>query len=98
MIELTQEQQDQLSTILPKINSLENELQQENPNIHLYLKDINENLREFPDLVHLLSDEQIAPIYSAMRQLTGVAIAVKVAKKSKKNNLLDDGSKVADLL
>src|SRR5690606_7622616 len=96
--ELDEEQQLRVSEILPKLKALEEALQTEAPGIENYIKDINNNLREFPELVHLLSDEQIKPIYSAYRAQTGVAIATKRAKTKKSGTKLSDGRSVGDLL
>lgn len=77
----TDTQSAQLAEILPKLESLRIALEEQNPNVRNYLKLINENLRLFPDLVHLLSDEQITPIYSALRAETQVFISAKESKK-----------------
>lgn len=95
---LTDDQSEKLDSILPKLTQLEQELNEENPEIDSYLKLINDNLRQFPDLVHLLSDEQIKPLYSAMRKKTDIQISVKANKKKGKAGILDDGRVVGDLL
>lgn len=87
------------SGILDKIAQLEQELQAENPNIQNYLRMVGDNLRQFPDLVHLLSDEQIKPIYDAKRQETQVEIVKKTAKsRGRGKSILDDGKLAGDLL
>jgi hypothetical protein len=96
--ELTEEQSLRVSEILPKLKRLEEELKTENPGIQNYIKDINNNLREFPELLHLLSDEDIKPIYSALKQQTGVAIMTKKSKSRKGDKLLADGRTAGDLL
>lgn len=96
---MSDEQTEKLNVVLPKIAQLEQELQEENPGIDKWLGDINKDLRQYPELVHLLSDEQIKPIYSAVRRKTDVKISVKAsrAKKGTKGKL-DDGRSVTDLL
>ena len=89
---------EKVEQILPLIAQLEQELQVENPEIESYLRKINHNLRELPDLVHLLTDDQIAPIYQAMLKKSNVVIEVKKSRAKGKKGLLDDGTSVADWL
>ena len=96
--ELDTEQQLQVSAILPKLDSLRQALETENDDIENWIKDINNNLREFPELLHLLSDEQIQPIYLAYKAVTQVQISTKKAKSKKGERLLDDGRMAGDLL
>jgi hypothetical protein len=70
-----------IEEILPKLAILQEALETNNPDIAGYMKAIKQNLSMFPDLVHLLSDEQIKPIYSAARAVSQVVIATKAAKK-----------------
>jgi hypothetical protein len=70
-----------ISVILPKINILREALLAQAPEIANHLKEINEDLRQYPDLVHLLSDDDIAPIYSAIMEQSNVEITAKAAKK-----------------
>lgn len=74
-------QAEKIALILPKLQSLQIALESENPEIRGYLKAIHTDLAQYPDLAHLLTDEQIAPIYSAIRQQTNVVIEAKAAKK-----------------
>jgi hypothetical protein len=75
------EQANKIAAILPKLQSLQVALEEANPNIHGYLKAINEDLRQYPELTILLTDEQIKPIYSALRAESQAVIAVKESKK-----------------
>lgn len=93
------EQAEKLDLVLQKLNDLEQELHAENPEIDRYLQLINEDLRQYKGLEHLLTDEQIKPLYAAMREKTDVKISVKASRKKKgSKGLLDDGKKVTDLL
>jgi hypothetical protein len=87
-----------VDSILPKIAQLQQALETEAPGIETYLQEINEELRTHPELTFMLSDEQIQPIYAAILKRENVAITVKQAKKKGKNDKLDDGRSVADLL
>ena len=95
---LTDSQSEVIESILPKIRQLEEELQAENPNIDEYLMMINRDLLQYPELTILLTDEQIKPIYSALREKTEVAITVKASKKRGSKGVLDNGKMVGDLL
>lgn len=78
---LTDIQSAKIEEILPKLAALQTAIEEQNPNIRNYLKRLNEDLMQYPDLVHILTDEQIKPIYSAMRAETQTFIAVKESKK-----------------
>lgn len=95
---LTPEQDNLMSSVLEKISQLEEELQAENPGIDQWIKDINSDLRQWPELTHLLSDEQRKPIYMALRSITQVAISAKKLKSRKVSNKLPDGRQVGDLI
>ena len=88
-----------IAKILPKIQLLTDALLAQAPEVRNHLLEINEDLRQYPDLVHLLNDEQIAPIYSALRQQTNVVIAAKAAKKpANKKASADDAAMLNALL
>jgi hypothetical protein len=87
-----------VADILPKIERLQSALEAQAPGIENYLSEINEDLRQYPELTFLLSDEEIAPIYAAILKKTNTVIAVKTAKKKGNKGMLDDGQMVADLL
>lgn len=77
----TDEQSEKIALILPKLEALQEAIETQNPNIRNYLKRLNEDLMQYPDLVHLLTDEQIKPIYSALRAETQVFITTRESKK-----------------
>lgn len=70
-----------VAKILPKIQDLEVALLSQAPEVAHHLSEINEDLRQYPDLTWLLSDEQIKPIYSALREMSDVEITTRAAKK-----------------
>jgi hypothetical protein len=88
----------QVEDILPKLENLRQCLEAEAPNIEQHLMEINNDLRQYPDLTFMLTDEQIAPIYQAILKKENIVIAVKQSKKRGSNSKLDDGRTVADLL
>lgn len=104
MSEPTPEQNAQLEVTLQYIAKIEEALLREDPEMPNYIKWINNEVRQYPELMHLLTDEQIAPIYQGIMKVTGVQIAVtksragKSTAKSKNTGLLDDGTSVGSLL
>lgn len=97
-VNLTEEQNQLLDTVIEKMQNLEAQLQEENPGIDQWVKDINSDLRQWPELVHLLSNEQRKPYYMALREITKVAISAKTSKSRKASNKLADGRQVGDLI
>lgn len=77
---------------------LENALRFQLPNVDNYLTEMNLQLREYPELLQLLADEEIAAVYSALRNKTNVAISVAKSKTKKSAGLLDSGESVGSLL
>lgn len=89
-----------LATILPMLASLEAELNKEAPDIKLWMYQLNNNLRMFPELVLLLKDEEIKPYYQAIQSQTMVAItkppkALKTPKVAKPKGAF--GAKMAGI-
>lgn len=90
-----------LEAVKADLELLEEELKVELPKISTQLERINKNLRINPELVHLLSDEQIAPFYQAYMRMAEVEKSVKPKAKGKGRKLKDadsDGNKFSDLL
>lgn len=99
----TDQNAEVIAKILPKLSILDEMLEAQAPGLKNYLLEINEDLRQYPDLVHLLTDEQIKPIYSALRAVTNTVITAKAAKANKevkgtKKVSADDGAMLANLL
>lgn len=82
----------QMEPILKVMRNIEAQLQCENPQIENYMVEINQNLRSFPDLIHLLTDEQIAPYYKAVLKQANIKLAPKQSKAAAKEviELTDD--------
>lgn len=99
----TDQNAEVIAKILPKLSTLDEMLEAQAPGLKNYLLEINEDLRQYPDLVHLLNDEQIKPIYSALRAVTNTVITAKAAKATKevkgtKKVSAEDGNMLANLL
>lgn len=80
------------------ISELEAQLVAEDPDIRTYLREINLQLRQFPELLYLLKPEQRAPIYRGLITVSEIEIVKAKAKKAGKNHILDNGKTVLDLL
>ena len=81
-----------MEPILKVMRNIEAQLQSENTQIENYMVEINQNLRSFPDLIHLLTDEQIAPYYKAVLKQANIKLAPKKSKAAAKEviELTDD--------
>lgn len=60
---------------------LQQALEQEQPGYKTILQDIHEKIRETPELLYALKDEDIAVLVSGLEKHTGVVIAEKKAKE-----------------
>lgn len=96
--ELSLEQKDNFTATVQQLRNLAAALETDNPGIDNYMRDINENLREFPELVYLLKAEEIAPLYKYIRQQTNIEISTKKNKKKGKNADVGGGKTAADFL
>lgn len=92
------EEQETLTACIAKCEELRTALLTDDPDMMGYLRQINEQMRQFPELVHMLTDEQIAPVYQAMMKRTGIAISVTKSKSKKSSGLLEDGRSLGDVL
>lgn len=78
--------------------ALESQLQEQHPDINNYLREINHQLRQFPELLYLLSAEQRSAIYRGLIHNSEIEIVKAKAKKAGSKAVLDDGRTVLDLL
>lgn len=69
-------------------------LQEEAPDLNVWMTKLNTNLRQFPELIHLLSDEQRAPLYRAIIKVSQIKVAppekIPKEKKPKKTKEVKD--------
>ena len=96
--EPTPELQPKLDDLLPKLQQLEQMLEADNPDIADFMKYINDDLRQYPELTYLLNDDQLSVIYRTVLKSTDTHLAVKKSKSRGKKGLLPDGQDPADLL
>ena len=86
-------QSQEADVILDKIAELSQALEENNPSIATYVKDIHRNLLQFPELVHILQPEQVQTIVKGIEQVNGEKIAEEAKPKtraSKKKESLAD--------
>ena len=70
--------------VIAKINELQVSLQERLPNYESLLHTIHRNLATDPDVVNILTEEQIGVIVAGLQKRTGVFIAAEVVAKVKK--------------
>lgn len=73
----------ELSDLLHYISSLSEEMKKEHPELPTYMQIIHKKIVEYPELVHLLTDEQIGVVYQAALKQSNI-ILVKVKEKTEK--------------
>lgn len=101
---LSEQQTALLNSAIFNCTKLQEALLQEDPNMPLYCKQINEDIRQHPELLHLLSEEQIAAIYQSVMKIATTKVEVsksrggKAGAKAKLTGKLDDGTDVLSLL
>lgn len=69
--------------VLEKLVSLEEALKANTPNIATLLRDIHAKLKADPDVVTILSEEQVAVIVKGLQKQTSTTIAATALKKAK---------------
>lgn len=84
--------------LVESLLELQAALLNEEPDFPVLLDKINKQLQATPELLHVLSDEQIQPVYTAAMKKTGTHIEVKSSKSKKSKGLLDTGQGLGDLL
>ena len=72
----------QHARVLEKCQELEEALSTDLPGFPYILKDIHETLRADPDVVTLLTEEQIAIIVKGLEKHTGIVVTPAKAKKT----------------
>lgn len=75
---------DQAYEVREKLAQLEQQLTEAVPNMATNLRDIHRILKQDPDCVTLLSEEECSILVRGLKKQTNTTIATKVAKKSTK--------------
>ena len=98
--EIELERSEALAVALDRVETLRTALEQQDPGMGTFLSQINQQLRKFPELVHILSDEDIAVVVQAHCHKKFDYLTKKESKpvRGKKVASLDSGGIVADLL
>ena len=89
-------QSQEADVIISKIEELSQALEENNPSIATYVKDIHRNLLQFPELVHILKPEQVQTIVKGIEQVNGEKIAEEA--KPKVRAVAKKKESIADLL
>jgi hypothetical protein len=75
---------DQAYEVKEKLARLEKELLLATPNMAGLLREIHKNLKQDPDIVTLLSEEECSIMVSGLMKQTNTDIATKILKTKKK--------------
>lgn len=70
-----------------KLASLEISLLESTPGMATLLRDIHRSLKQDPDIITILEDEEVAILVKGLKKQTGVEIATKAAKKKSVKSL-----------
>lgn len=76
-------QSQEADVVLAKIAELSQALEEDNPNIGNYVKDIHRNLLQYPELVHILLPEQVVTIVKGIEKVNGEKIAEEAKPKAR---------------
>ena len=97
--ETTINQNQEADVIISKIAELSQALEESNPSIATYVKDIHRNLLQFPELVHILKPEQVQTIVKGIEQVNGEKIAEEAKPKARASKASSKSkASLADLL
>lgn len=77
----TKQQQDQ--ELFDKLAAVEEALTNSAPNLQVHMAKLHAHLRKQPELVHILTDEQIAVTVGAYMRLTNSAVSQITVTKAK---------------
>ncbi len=80
------ERMPEFAAICMSIAELETMLLEQNPGMPTYLQRIHRDLLRYPELTHILSDEQRATIIDALMVQTGVLLTETTEKTAKRTN------------
>lgn len=80
------------------LQELEAQLVADDPDIRSYLREINQQLRQFPELLYLLQPSQRSAIYRGLIAVSEIEIVKVKAKKAGKAHVMDNGKSVLDML
>lgn len=95
--EVTINQSQEADVIMEKIASLSQALEESNPSLATYVKEIHRNLLQFPELVHILKPEQVQTIVKGIEQVNGEKIAEDAKPKARASKAKSKES-LSDLL
>ena len=74
--------------LIVKLNDLADALEKDNPGIATYVERIHENLRQYPELVHVLEPAQVKILVSGIEKYSTTKLT-QAKPKSKKKDIVD---------
>lgn len=91
ILDLQEEQQPpEVQRLIARMDQIQGQLLEQTPLLHEALADIHKILHQHEELVHLMSDEDIAKLHQAFEKHKGVVLVQKEAKTAKKKISKDE--------
>lgn len=75
--------------LIVKLNDLAYALEKDNPGIATYVERIHENLRQYPELVHVLEPAQVKILVSGIEKYSTTKLTQAKPKAKKKDDIVD---------
>lgn len=91
-------QSQEADVLLNKIAELSQRLEEANPDITNYLRDIHRNLLQYPELVHILQPEQVVTVVKAIEISNGEKILEETKTPAARKKASANKESLADLL
>lgn len=92
----TPELEQQNPTLIASIQDLSNALHAAQPGIEFWLDRIHEQLRAYPELLHILTPEQVGAVCKAWQAKTQIAVVKAATKTRSSSKAAKLGAKLSD--
>lgn len=92
------QQSQEADVIVGKIAELSLALEEHNPDIAQYVKQIHGNLLQYPELVHILTPTQVLTVVKGIQQVNGTQIAEAAKPKVRTTKTKEAKVPIGDLL
>jgi len=79
-----------------RLGEIQNKLLEQDPNLPVHLSAIHQTLIQYEELVHLLSEEEIAPLVKGQRKYSGVQLVTAAITKKTGPKTVPKGQSIAD--
>lgn len=90
--------QHNLDLVKTKLKEMENQLLSNDPQLPEYLTIIRDDLRQYPEIVYLLTPEEIAPLYKAILTFSKHQVQTKATSRRTRASTTASGQSAASLL